>query len=166
MQLPSRADQTLLPALLAVMLALLLLFQLTDDQSEQLPPAGIGRVVAPLPAKATFDAAPADPVLLADPVFSERRVGKPASGAQEGPLGGAVIVGTAHGRGFARAILRAPSGAVVSVPVGGRYLGWRLLGLAPDAVAFRRGAEMVRMPLGGAYGQPGYGARNNVAIER
>ncbi len=166
MRLPNRADGTVLPALLAAVLALGVLFQLSERDEAPLPPGGAGRAVAAAPAAFAIGPAVVDPVLLADPIFSEARAGKQADGAQTGPLGGAVLVGTTRGRGFARAIVQPPAGAAVSVAVGGSYLGWRLTALSADAVTFRRGAEIVRMPLGGAYGQPGFSARPNVAIER
>lgn len=173
MRLPNRADETLLPAMLAVALAFGLLFQFSDGDGDAVPVPrdGAGRAVAlaGVQVRATDAAigpAVVDPVLLTDPVFSEARAGKQADAAQAGPLGGAVIVGTTRGRGFARAIVQPPGGAAVSVAVGGRYLGWRLAALSADAVLFRRGAETLRMPLGGAYGQPGFGARPNLANER
>lgn len=136
---PSRADQTLLPALLAAVLVLMVALQFALPVEDELP-AAMRRVVPARLAQTGVNRVVPDPVILRSALFSPSRAagGGGANVAASGPLDGAIVVGMVRGRGFARAVVQEPGGGAVSVPVGGRYRGWRLVALGASNAVFSR----------------------------
>ena len=145
---PSRAEATLLPAVLGGSLALMAALQFALPVEDELPvstAATVRRLVAPLETSRAV----ADPVILANALFSPARIGKQSDAKSDtGPMDGARVVGSVQTRGFARALLQTSDGSAVTVAVGGRYRGWRLIGLNPTNAIFRRGGVTLPMPFG------------------
>jgi hypothetical protein len=133
--LPNRADGSVLPAILAVVLAVLILAQfMIVDVAEQ--PAVAGRNIVAKTAEQRVSISVADPVILRNALFAPARGAGGSVGA--GPLDGAVFAGVVRGRGFARAVLQQASGDAVSVPVNGSYHGWKLVALNNENATFVR----------------------------
>lgn len=147
--LPSRADGTLLPALLAAVLAVAALLQFALTDGVALPPTGpvgVGAPVSPV----------ADPVprgipgaVLARPLFAPSATsggggGGAADAAPADPLGGAQIAGSI-GVGRTRvAIVTLPGGRLRRVGIGGVIAGWRLVALTDEGAVLARGRERLR----------------------
>lgn len=133
--LPSRADRSIFPALLAALLVLMIVIQfaLRDEPEQLLVP---GRVVVPRANAVAASAFVADPVITGNPLFAPGRGRGEQAGT--GPLDGAVFVGIVRGRGFANAVLQQPDGQAVTVPVGRTYRGWRLVSLVNANATFVR----------------------------
>ncbi len=132
---PNRADRTLLPALLAVLLLFMIALQFVfPAQTESvIAPA---RLVLPKQDAIGPSLALADPVILRNALFAPGRGGGKSTGT--GPLDGAAFVGVVRGSGFARAVLQPGEGQAVSVPVGGVYRGWKLVSLNGSNALFSR----------------------------
>ncbi|MBY0583509.1 MAG: hypothetical protein K2P68_11410 [Sphingomonas sp.] len=149
MNIPNGRDQTLLPALLVVVLAALVAFQLTLPAEDALQ-VEAGRVVMPAIAPVIMERQVADPVIMARAVFTPvAAAGTNGATVPAGPLGDAAPVGVARGHGFARVILQRSDGSIVSVGLGGRYGVWRLVGIGRDAVQFANESGTIRIPLSG-----------------
>ena len=147
--MPTHADGTLLPAVLALLLALLAGFQLATGGDDPLPET-YGRVVMPTVPVRRLVAVAADPVVVRAAVFAtvrnKDRAGAPAS---LGPLGDAVPVGVTRGRGVTHVILQRADSSIVALPVGGQYRGWRVAAVAGDGVRFIGDSGSVTIPLAG-----------------
>jgi hypothetical protein len=143
---PSRADQTLLPALLAAVLVLMVALQFAMPVDKEMP-AAVRRVVPARLAQTPLSLVVPDPVILRSALFSPSRAarGGGANVAASGPLDGAIVVGMVRGRGFARAVVQERDGNAVSVPVGGRYRGWRLVALTSGNAVFSQDGKRVVM---------------------
>ncbi|MBX9858184.1 MAG: hypothetical protein K2Y20_01155 [Sphingomonas sp.] len=146
--MPSRADGTLLPALLALVLALLALFQLLTG-TEPLPGESYGRVIVPVVRPRADTAVAPDPVVARASIFTpvHGTSGDDQRPASLGPLGDAAPVGITRARGVTRVILQRSDGQVVRLPIGGRYGGLRLTAVTSDAVRFNGPDGSVRIPL-------------------
>lgn len=157
---PERAEGTVLAALLAVLLALMLVAQFVLPQDRpaapDVPPAGLrGGPVA-------IAAVSADPVLARRSIFQPVRIGSgAAASAAQGPLDGATPAGIVRVRGAARLVLQTPDGSSVTLRPGQSWQGWRLIAIGSDEVRFARGSETVTLGLGAPsdpYSYPGYSA--------
>jgi len=149
---PRRADGTVLPAVLAALLALAFAAQLVwaGDEAD-LPP-----VLAVSAARANFAAPAVMPVAVPAVVF-ERPLFAPrqsltatatATAAAPPALGGAVVAGTATIRGRTFAVVRRADGTVANVALGGRVGGWRLVALGQDGAVFVRSGERLQVAYG------------------
>jgi hypothetical protein len=155
---PERAEGTVLAALLAVLLGVMLCAQAVLPQDRPaLPdvPAVAARASTPQIA-----AVSADPVLARRAIFQPTRLagaGADAAGVLAGPLDGAVPAGIVRVRGAARLVLQTPDGKSVTLRPGQSYRGWRLSRIGTDEVRFMRGAESVTLSLGAIdlYSYPG-----------
>lgn len=148
MNMPSRADGTLLPALLALVLAVLAVVQLATGP-EALPAERFGRIVVPAVHHRAEPPVEIDPVILRAAIFTPAH-GTGTDGtppASLGPLGDAAPVGITRTRGGTRVILQRGDGAIIRLAIGGRYRDWRLIGVARDAVRFAGPGGDVRIPL-------------------
>jgi hypothetical protein len=146
---PERAEGTVLAALLAVLLALMLMaqFVLPAERPDPpaVPPAGLGA------APVSLSAATADPALSRRSIFRPTRLAaSSAPGAPIGPLDGASPVGVVKVRGAARLILQTPGGTAVTLRPGQSWQGWRLVAIGTDSVRFARGSESVTLDIGAA----------------
>ncbi len=133
-----------MPALLCGVLVLMLALQFALPRDDELP-TDMRRVVPARLAQNAVGLVVPDPVILRSALFSPGRGGGGASVAAAGPLDGAVVVGMVRGRGFVRAVLQQSDGSAVSVPVGGRYCGWRLVALAQGNAVFSKEGERLAM---------------------
>lgn len=150
---PSRDNATLLPALLAGALVLMAALQFALPAEAELPAQTGGSVQRALADRQVTRAIP-DPVILRNALFAPGRANGGANVAAAGPLDGAVAVGMVRGRGFARAVLQQSDGSAVSVAVGGRYRGWRLIGLTKVNAIFTRDGVRVAMAFSNGTIQP------------
>ena len=160
---PERADGTVLAALLATLLALLMVaqFLLPSDRpaAPEVPPAALQTVSVAIAAISP------DPALARRSIFQPTRLaGGSAEGAgvPGGPLDGAAPAGIVRVRGAARLVLQTPSGGSVTLRPGQSWQGWRLLAIGTEEVRFARGSETVTLGLGAAtdsYSYPGYDPR-------
>lgn len=155
---PERADGTVLAALLAALLVVLLCAQAVLPQDRPAQPDV--PAVAALPSTPTIAAVSADPLLTRRAIFQPTRLaagGPGLAGVPVGPLDGAVPAGIVQVRGAARLILQTPDGNSVTLRPGQSYRGWRLTRIGNDEVRFARGGETVNLALGAAnsYSYPG-----------
>lgn len=146
---PRREDATILPAILAGLLVLMLASQLAF-------PSDIASQPVLASSRATriagVDAAPirAADIIVARNLFAPGRSQTGALGKVPGTaLGGAVVAGTVGSGARMRAVVMQPGGTLVFVGVGGLLNDWRLDRLRPDRAVFRRGADKLEMPFGG-----------------
>jgi hypothetical protein len=145
---PNRADRTLLPALLAVLLLFMVVLQFAFPAQNESVIAPT-RLVLPKLEALEPSLALADPIILRNALFAPGRGGGKSTGT--GPLDGAAFVGIVRGRGFARAVLQPGEGQAVSVPVGGAYRGWKLVSLnGSDALFMRDGIRHTATIVRGA----------------
>lgn len=148
MIMPSRADGTLLPALLALVLLLLAVFQLATG-AEAPPPESYGRVIVPVVRNRADAVVAVDPSTVRPSIFTPVRgaggVDQPP--ASLGPLGDAAPVGITRARGVTRVILQRNDGQIIRLPIGGRYGDFRLTAVTSDAVRFSGPDGSVRIPL-------------------
>ena len=143
--LPNRADGSVLPAILAVVLAALVAAQfMIGDVAEQ--PLVPGRTIVPKIGEQGVTVSVADPVIIRNALFAPARGAGISAGT--GPLDGAVFAGVIKGRGFARAVLQEASGEAVSVPVNGSFHGWRLIALNNENATFVRDGIRYVAPIG------------------
>lgn len=148
--LPNRDDRTLLPALLAGMLVLMLALQFALPAVDELP-ADAGRVVPVRGVDAAIARVIPDPAITRNALFSPTRGGA-ANGAGDdgpGPMGGATLAGIVKVGNRARAVVQQSDGTVVSVAVGGRYQAWTLVALSPTTAKFARDGEQWTLAVGG-----------------
>jgi len=144
--LPSRDDRTLLPALLAALLVLMMAIQFALPVAEELP-SDARRVVPSGSVEAVVGRVVADPVIVRNALFSPSRgsAASAAAGVGNGPLGGATVVGMVRVGKVARAIIQQADGMAVSVAVGGVYRGWTLVALSTTRARFLRDGERLAM---------------------
>jgi hypothetical protein len=159
---PERAEGTVLAALLALLLALMVAaqFVLPADRPEPpaVPAAGLGT------APVALAAASADPALSRRSIFRPTRLAaSSAPGAPAGPLDGASPAGVVKVRGAARLILQTPDGGTVTLRPGQSWQGWRLIAIGTDSVRFSRGGESVTLdigaPVSSSFSYPSYDPR-------
>ena len=144
--LPSRDNRTLLPALLAAVLVLMIALQFALPVDDELA-SDARRVVPSDGVDAAIGRVVPDPVILRSALFSPSR-SSAANGAAtvgKGPLGGAAVVGAVRVAGRARAVIQQSDGTAISVAVGGRYQGWTLISLSSTAALFLRDGERLMM---------------------
>ena len=161
---PSRDNGTLLPALLAGVLVLMVALQFALPAEVELP-LQIGQAAPARLAVREVSRVVPDPIIARSALFAPGRGGG-GNVASAGPLDGAVAVGMVRGRGFARALLQQSDGSAVSVPVGGGYRGWRLAGLNKDYAIFTRDGERIAMPFTNGNVEPGRAFPNQQANEQ
>ncbi len=156
---PSRAEATLLPALLGVLLVLMAGLQFALPSQVELPQTTARTVAQRLPERIVARTLP-DGVIISRALFTPARGGG-AKLAGAGPLDGATPVGAVRGRGFARAILSQADGKTVSLNIGQSYHGWRLAGLTQGSAIFTRDGKRLVIPFSagsamqsGSYYQP------------
>lgn len=134
---PRRADGTVLPSVLASLLAVTLAIQfVAADRAPELPPmlaVGANRVDLDVPAFAAVSAAP---ILFARPLFAPRQSLIAGSSSQTLPLGGASVAGTVAIRGRTFAVVRRANGTVSNIAIGSAVGGWRLIALRPEGAVF------------------------------
>jgi hypothetical protein len=146
-----------MPALLCGVLVLMLALQFALPGDSELPPE-VRRVVPARLAQTQVGLVVPDPVILSSALFSPSRGGGSGSvAAAVGPLDGAVVVGMVRGRGFARAVLQESDGGAVSVPVGGRYRGWRLMALSQGNAVFSKEGERIALAFTSGANVPNQG---------
>lgn len=165
---PSRADRTLLPAALVVVLAVAAGVQLLVTDAVELPPIGPIGVGAPVPPVRDPDARGVPGVILSRPLFAPPAGGggggEGEAAAPADPLGGAAIVGTV-GVGVARYAVVQQGRATRRVFVGGTVAGWRLLALGPDGALLGRGRERLRRAYGAAIEGTGGASQDEPSAE-
>ncbi len=145
--MPTRADGTLLPAILALLLALLAAFQLVAGDDDPLPES-YGRVVMPVVQARPMTMVAVDPAIARASIFTPVRNEAHAGGqASLGPLGDATPVGVVRDRRVTRVILQCADGRVLTLPLGGAYHGWRVAAVASDGVRFVGEGGSVVIPL-------------------
>jgi len=149
--LPRSADGSRLPAILAVVLVLVLAFQLVMTHEPDLPRAGVVPLV-PLPEQRAASIVVTPPILERRPIFAPRDIG---GGAASGaaiplPLDGAVATGFVSVGSRVTAVLQTPSGGIVRLRPGARYRGWMLVAVTSSGAKFRRGGESMTMTYGAA----------------
>lgn len=156
---PRRADQTRLPALLAVLLLVLLGVQLALPPQIDLPEVGVGRPFRLAPISVT--PLGADPEITARTLFSPSRRpdGAVAAGDKTAPLGGARPVGAVSVRGRARVFMQDPDGKVRGIELGDSIAGWRLAQVSGGQLLFVRGPESITLPIGASAPPVRTGAR-------
>lgn len=141
----------MLPAVLLALLVSVIVLQLLWTGEPDLPESRVGRV-GPIDAAITVQPSGAAPIIMARPLFSPTRSASAApngTGADTaGPLGGAVVVGSLTRGRAARLFLRTPDGSVKVLPVGGSYLGWRLVATTTESAQFLRGSERIKVNFG------------------
>jgi hypothetical protein len=143
---PSRADRTLLPALLAALLLALLVLQFAMPATVALPDVAPA-AAPPLPAR-RVPVVTADPVLLDRALFARSRNATTGAAAGTGAaLGGANAVGYAATRGMIRLFLQEPDGTLRTLAPGNVYQGWRLMGVSPRSARFERDGQRIELPL-------------------
>ena len=143
--LPNRADGSVLPAILAVVLAALVVaqFMIADVAEQSLVP---GRVVVPNTGEQGVSVSVADPAIIRNALFAPARGAGISAGT--GPLDGAIFAGVVKGRGFARAVLQQANGEAVSIPVNGSFHGWKLAALNNENATFVRDGIRYIAPIG------------------
>lgn len=170
MNLPSRADQTLLPAALTVVLTVLLIFQLFAPPggvaSATALPGAVGRAIAPTLDAQAIDYRVADPLILSDALFDPARAGSLGGSAVVGPIGGALPVGIIRSQGVARVVMQQSDGKPLSLRIGQTYRGWRLAGIGEDTIAFFRDGRTLRLPISDSPPNGADTTRNQLADER
>jgi len=170
MNLPSRAEQTLLPASLCTALVALLIFQLFTPPGEALSAALLtGTVVQPVAPPLNpqpIDYRVADPLILTDALFDPARAGGLGDNAVAGPIGGALPVGIIRNQGIARVVMQQADGKPLSLRIGQAYRGWRLAGIGEDQIAFYRDGRTLRLPISGSPQDAAGSERNQLADER
>jgi hypothetical protein len=146
--MPRRADRSLLPALLAGVLGLLLIVQCLlpvggEISADVLAPLRVSRFsVAAMPPSA--DPSP----VLERPLFAPRLVMSTAAQGSAPILGGASVAGTVSIRGRALAVVRRVDGSVYNLPLGGAVGGWRLVSLNSATARFQKGSEQLELAYG------------------
>lgn len=148
MIMPNRDEGTLLPALLALVLALLAVFQLVTG-ADALPPDSYGRVIVPMVRSRDNAIAAPHPEITRAAIFTPVRAtgGGDQPPASLGPLGDAIPVGITRSGGQTRVIIQRTDGRILRLALGARYRDWRLIGVASDAVRFTGPGGSVRIPL-------------------
>lgn len=142
-----------MPATLLAALLLIAVLQLALTHDPDLPEAMPARLP---PATRISDPPPviADPEIRRRPLFSPTR--RSGGGAlvtgSAAPLGGATVAGAVKARGIAHVLLKAPNGSIVTLAVGGSYLGWILVSFSEDAAIFRKGSAKIIVPYGATGG--------------
>lgn len=146
---PERAENTVLAALLTVLLAVMLVAQmllpLDRPETPGVPPAaGLRRITTDLPRVSP------DAVLARRSIFTPVTLAGAASenAAPPAPLDGAVPAGIVRIRGAVRLVLQTPEGKAVTLRTGQSWRGWRLTAIGRDDARFRRGGETVTLALG------------------
>ncbi len=148
--LPNRADRSILPALLALILAALIVAQIMMPPLTELDIVA-GRTKVPAINQQSVAITGADPVILNRPIFTPSR-GASANGsgnsdASNAPMAGAIFAGIVRVRGYSRAVMQRADGDAVSVSVGASFFGWRLISMNDDAATFMREGVKYRAPL-------------------
>ncbi len=135
-----------MPAALALLLALALLFQLLTPVTVDLPDMPMRAMKAPDLRTAESLPASIPPVLAARDIFapsgsSGGKAGAPGSGAVS-------LLGVARsGRGGA-AVLRGTDGVAVTVPLGGRVGPWRVTGIGAASARIDDGSRSLTLRVG------------------
>lgn len=134
-----------MPAALALLLALALLFQLLTPVTVDLPDVPMRAMNAPDLRTAESLPASIPPVLAARDIFapggSGGKAGAPGSGAVS-------LLGVARsGRGGA-AVLRGADGVAVTVPLGGRIGPWRVTGIGAASARIDDGSRSLTLRVG------------------
>ena len=149
---PTAANRALLPAASAGVLAVLAVFQFASTRDIALPrPGGAGGGVrGVLPEIASMSA----PTLLSErSIFSPLRTFSPNRPGTSATAGIAVAgVVTVAGRSFA--IIQAPDGRVIRLPVGGRIAGMQLIALTPEGARFIAQGKRVSIAYGATAAPP------------
>ena len=142
--LPNRADRSILPAILVVVLGALVAaqFMFVEPVDQPITP---GRFVVPAVGQQDVSQSSADPIILGRAIFAPGR-GAGVSASTE-PLYGARFAGITKVRGFARAVLQAADGGAVSIPLGGRYRGWKLTRLNENYATFVKDGTRFDAPM-------------------
>lgn len=145
---PSRADGTLLPAMLAGVLLLVLLTQFVLTDTVPLPEGGPVGAGALMPRLSDPAARGVPAAVLSRPIFAPSdTVADGSEGEASGdPLGGAAVVGSI-GIGRARVAMVTEAGRIRRVGIGGSIAGWRLAAITPDGVVLTRGGERLERPF-------------------
>ncbi len=152
MSVPNRADDTILPAVLAGLLAVLLAVQLLLSGADpDLPPAlavSASRTKTTIPEMAPVVAAR---VIFDRPLFAPRQSLTAAlrTGAAS-MIGGALVAGTVSIRGRSFAVVRRANGDVMNLGIGGVIDGWRLVALQAGGAVFVKGKESRVLAYGAA----------------
>lgn len=148
--LPRREDGSLLPALLALLLAALLVVQFMIVTPVELPEPALGAGRNTVAQSIVAGNAIAPKLIVENDVFSPvRSAGGSSDGASAGPLGGAVVAGSVSVGGRAYAMVIVPGGRISRLAPGGSINGWRLLDLTAGGARFGRGSERLDVAYGG-----------------
>lgn len=140
---PSRADGTLLPAVLAGLLVVGLVGQcVATGGTPDLPPVmavGAARTRLRVPTVVPVSVAR---VIVDRPLFAPRQsVTSAADGNPPSILGGASVAGTMAIRGRTYAVVRRPDGTSANLSVGATLGGWRLVALGQQGATFVKGGD-------------------------
>ncbi|MGV3510860.1 MAG: hypothetical protein ACO1OX_02535 [Novosphingobium sp.] len=147
--LPRREDDSMFPALLALVLAVLMVVQFLISDPIDLPEAtvDIGRNTAAEPF--VTDSVEAARIIVESDVFSPvRSAGGGGDASFADPLGGAIVAGSLSVRGRAYAMVISPGGQVSRLAPGSRINGWTLLSLSSNGARFGRGTERIDLSYG------------------
>lgn len=140
-----------MPAALALLLALALMFQLMLPVQVDLPD------VAARPMKA-LDLRPAPtPPASVPPALAARNVFAPGGGGGKnatGDAGAVTLLGVARSGRTGAAVLRGPDGATMTVPLGGRIGPWRVTGIGIATARIDNGARSMILRVGETASQP------------
>ncbi|WP_375287651.1 hypothetical protein [Sphingomonas sp.] len=146
---PSRADGTLLPAMLAGVLLLVLLTQFVLTDTVPLPEGGPIGAGALMPRLSDPSPRGVPAAVLGRPIFAPTDDVVSEDGDEAGEsnvLGGAAIVGSI-GVGRARVAVVTEGGRIRRVGVGGSIAGWRLAAITQEGVVLTRGGERLERPF-------------------
>lgn len=146
---PRANEGTLLPALLATVLAgtLVLQFALVRSGAPDLETGPVARVSRSAPAP-VVPAVVAQQVISDRPIFSPARVRDGGGGAAGGDLSGAQVSGSWSVGRRTNLVLRQPDGATRTIRVGQSINAWLLAAITPGGARFVRDGKSMLVPFG------------------
>lgn len=154
--MPALDREAVLPAALALLLALGIALQLLIGGSEAPVPPGVG--IAGLARQPVPPVPPArvPPVLAARALFLPvADAGTVQPGAEAPPAAiGAVVAGSVARRGRRAAVLVLPDGGTRYLAPGQSFNGWRLLAISEASARFRRDGRDLALAFGAAAAAP------------
>jgi hypothetical protein len=142
----------MLPAALALVLALAAIVQLIFSSGSDLPTGGVGmggasRLILPAAKPAAIP-----PEIMARPLFAPR-VAPAEAGADQAAgnaLGGSVIAGSVAIRGRSWLFVRHADGRIERLGLGAVISGWRIAAIGRSDVRLIRAGKTMNVPYGAA----------------
>lgn len=147
---PRSIDGSLLPALLAMLLGVMLALQLTLTNDVDLPPPGpLPHVAAPPPPMLPATGIPTIVATRAlfDPNLIGNAPGTPGATAANSPLGGATVAGRIAVGNRSIAIIQ-DGKRITRLAPGQLFHGWTLVSLSDTGARFRRDGETLDLNYG------------------